>query len=55
MYANCDNNSLNLVGVHSALQKSEVMILFRAVESVADTYGLYMFYMKSCTCRESTM
>jgi len=23
--------------------------------AVADTYGLYMFYMKSCTCWESTM
>jgi len=23
--------------------------------TVADTYGLYIFFMKSCTCRESTM
>jgi len=26
-----------------------------ALAGVADTYGLYMFYMKSWTCWESTM
>jgi len=25
------------------------------IYTVADTYGLYIFFMKSCTCRESTM
>jgi len=41
IFVNCDNHSLNLVGIHSASQELETMMFFRAVES------LYNFFAKS--------
>jgi len=41
IFVNCDNHSLNLVGVHSASRELEAMMFFRAVES------LYKFFAKS--------
>jgi len=40
IFVNCDNSSLNLVGVHSASQELEAMMFFHAVES------LYSFFCK---------
>jgi len=38
IFVNCDNHSLNLVGLHSTSQELEAMVFFRVVES------LYKFF-----------